>query len=140
MQAEAQPEARHALLAGVAGGGDLALEAAGAEAAGDDHAVELGQATGGQQAFDVLGLDPVDLDLGAVVEPGVLQALDDGQVGVGQLHVLADQADAHRLGGRLDEVDDPLPRAQVELRVPSIRSTSQTTSSRPSAWRISGSS
>ena len=93
LQPEAQPEARHALLAGVAGGGDLALDAAGAEAAGDDDAVEVGQAAGGQQALDLLGLDPVDLDLGAVVEPGVLEALDDRQVGVGQLDVLADQAD-----------------------------------------------
>ena len=28
----------------------------------------------GQQALDVLGLDPVDLDLGAVVEAAVLEA------------------------------------------------------------------
>ena len=61
------------LLAGVAGGGDLALDAAGAEAAGDHDAVEVGEAAGGEQALDVLGLDPVDLDLGAVVEAGVLE-------------------------------------------------------------------
>ena len=28
----------------------------------------------GQEALDLLGLDPLDLDLGAVVEPGVLMA------------------------------------------------------------------
>ena len=41
LQAEAQPEARDAVLAGVAGGGDLALDAALAEPAGDDDAVEV---------------------------------------------------------------------------------------------------
>ena len=116
LQPEAQPEAGHALLAGVAGGGDLALDAAGTEAAGDDDAVEVGEAPGGQQPLDVLGLDPVDLDLGAVVEPGVLEALDHRQVGVGELHVLADQPMRTGVGGRLDEVDDRLPRAQVQLR------------------------
>ena len=74
LQAEAQPEARQPLLAGVAGGGDLALDAAGAEATGDHDAVELGEAAGGEQTLDLLGLDPVDLDGGAVVEPGVLEA------------------------------------------------------------------
>ena len=53
-----------------------------------------------EEVADTLGqrLDPVDLDLGAVVEPGVLERLDDRQVGVGQLDVLADQADPHRRG------------------------------------------
>ena len=41
LQAEAQPEVRHLVLAGVAGGGDLALDAAEPEAAGHDDAVEI---------------------------------------------------------------------------------------------------
>ena len=129
-------------LAGVASGGDLALEAAGSEAPGNDHPVELGEAPGGEQPFDLLGLDPVDLHGRPVVEGGVLERLDDRQVGVGQLDVLADQPDAHRLRGGLDLRDDLLPRRQVErMRFEtSMRSTSQTTSSRPSSWKISGSS
>ena len=133
------PEARDVVLAGEAGGGDLALEAALAETAGDHHAVEIAEATGCQQTLDVLGLDPVDLDLGAVVEPGVLQALDDRQVGVGQADVLADQADLHRLGRLLRSSTTTSchgPRSTGASR----RSTSQTTSSRPSSCRISGSS
>ena len=77
VQSEAQPEARHALLTGVARGGDLAFHSTGAEPTGDDHPVELGEASGGEQAFDLLGLDPVDLDLRPVVEAGVLQRFDD---------------------------------------------------------------
>ena len=111
LHAEAQAEARDAVLAGVVGGRDLALDAPLAEPAGDDDAVEVAQPALGQQALDLLGLDPLDLDLGAVVEAAVLERLDHRQVGVGQAHVLADDADAHRAGGRLDPVDQPLPLA-----------------------------
>ena len=133
------PEARNVVLAGVAGGGDLALDAALAEPAGDHHPVEVGEPPGGQQTLDVLGLDPVDLDLGAVVEAGVLEALDDRQVGVGQADVLADQADPHRLGRLPRPSRRPLSTGARSSGA-SMRSTSQTTSSRPSSWRISGSS
>ena len=95
-----RPEARDVVLPGVAGGRDLALDAPLAEAAGDHDAVEVPQPAVGQQALDVLGLDPLDLDLGAVVEAGVAERLDDRQVGVGQADVLADDADADRVVGR----------------------------------------
>ena len=84
LHAEAEAEARDLVLPGVAGRGDLALDAALAEPAGDHDAVEVAQAALGEQALDVLGLDPVDLDVGAVVEAAVLQRLDHRQVGVGQ--------------------------------------------------------
>ena len=44
---------------------DLALDAADAEPAGDHDAVEVAQATFGEQPFGVVGRDPVDLDLRA---------------------------------------------------------------------------
>ena len=110
LQPEAQPEARHPLLAGEACRGDLAFDAAGPEPARDDDARQRGEAPRREQTLDLLGLDPIDFDLRAVVEPGVLEALDDRQVGIGELHVLADEADAHRLGGGVDEGDDVLPR------------------------------
>src|SRR5262249_28599777 len=97
LHAETQAEVRDLLLACVAGGGNLALDAAYAETARDHDAVELAQATLGEQALGVVGGDPVDLDPGAAGEPTVAQRLDDGEVGVGQHDVLADQADAHGL-------------------------------------------
>ena len=42
-----------------------------------------------------LGVHPVDLDLGAVLEARVAQRLDDRHVGVLELDVLADERDAH---------------------------------------------
>ena len=49
------------MLAGVAGRGDLALDAAEPEAAGDHDAVEVAQPALGEQALGVVGRDPVDL-------------------------------------------------------------------------------
>ena len=98
------------MLAGVAGRGDLALDAPLAEPAGDHDAVEVAEAALGEQALDLLGLDPVDLDLRAVVEAAVLERLDHRQVGVVQAHVLADDARS-RTGRstRLDPVDERSP-------------------------------
>ena len=56
------------------------------------------QAAFGEQTLGVVGRDPVDLHLRAAVEAAVLQRLDDREVGVGQVDVLADEPDAHRLG------------------------------------------
>ena len=73
------------------------------------------QLAGREQPLDALGLDPHDLDVGAVVEAGVLEALDDRQVGIGQFDVLADQADAHRRGRGFDLGDELLPVGEVGL-------------------------
>ena len=105
MQTQAQTEARDVVFAGVGRGGDLALDAPLAEPAGDDDAVEVPEAPLGQEALDLLGLDPFEVDLGPVGIPAMAQGLDHREVGVGQVDVLADQADAHRLGGGLDPVD-----------------------------------
>ena len=45
-----------------------------------------------EQVGHQLGVDPVELDLRAVVEAGVAQRLDHRHVGVGHVHVLADDA------------------------------------------------
>ena len=105
------------VLAGVACRSDLAFDAAVAETARDDDPVEMPELAVSEQPFDVLGLDPFDLDLRTVMETGVLERLDDRQVGVGQLDVLADDPDPDRLGRGFDLVDDPLPGRQVDIAV-----------------------
>jgi len=102
------------VLAGIPGSSDLAFETTITEATGDDDAVEVGEALGHQQTLHLLGLDPVDLHLGAVVEPGVLEALDHGQVGVLVVDVLADETDLHRFGGGLHHGDHVAPRGEVD--------------------------
>src|ERR1700743_1684061 len=67
VQAEAQAQARDPVLAGVAGGGDHALDAPLAEATRDHDGVETAQALGPEQTRHQLGVDPVELDTRPVV-------------------------------------------------------------------------
>ena len=83
--------------------------------AGDHDAVEVAETALGEQTLDILGLDPVDLHVGPVMEAAVLERLDHREVGVGQIDVLADEADPHRPHRCLDAVDEGLPRRQVDL-------------------------
>ena len=62
-----------------------------------------------------LGVDPEHVDLRAVVEAAVPQRLDHGQVGVRELHVLADKRDP-TLPRRLGAPHHRLPLAHVGRR------------------------
>ena len=76
------------------------------------------QALGSLVGVERLGVDPVDLDAAAVLEAGVAQRLDDGQVGVLELHVLADERDAHGLGRLVGarRSAPPTPRGRAPAR------------------------
>jgi hypothetical protein len=81
-----------------------------------------------------LGLDPLDLDARAVVEAGVTKRLDDREVGVGQVDVLADHADPHRLGRRVDALENLSQLERDRSRTPDRRGEDRAdVSSRPSA-------
>ncbi len=72
------------------------------------------QAVRAEQVGDGLGVDPVQLHRDAVVEAGVAQRLDDRHVGVGHVHVLAHDSDAHGATERLDPADERLPLRDVD--------------------------
>ena len=88
-------------LARDARGADLALDAAAAEAAGDEDAVGLGQALARPRSSDSSVSESTQSIsmLAAVQEAAWRSASDDRQVGVLELHVLADERDPHRLRG-----------------------------------------
>ena len=111
------------MLPGEPGGGDLALDAAEPEPAGDHDAVEVAQAPFGEEPFGVVGGDPVDLHFGLARVPAVLERFDHRQVRVGQVDVLADQADAHRFGGGFDLGDELAPVAEVGLVLVEVQDT-----------------
>ena len=118
LHAEADAQERDLLLAGDPRGGDLALDPALAEAARDQDAVDVAELLARVGVAEALGVHPHDLDAAAELEARVAQRLDHGQVGVLELHVLADQRDpdrvgAHRLAGAADEL---VPVAQLRRR------------------------
>ena len=86
LQAQAQAEIGHLVLAGVAHGHDLALDAPHAEAARAPGCRRpLPAASVISSCLQRLGVHPDDLQVRAVVDGRVLQRLDHAQVGVLQL-------------------------------------------------------
>ena len=96
-----RPRVGDLVLAGVAGSFDHSIGTAGAEAAGNhDAAGLLEEGIGCTRLVQILGVDPLDLDVAVVVEAGVFQGFLDGDVGIGQVDVFADEGDGEAgLGG-----------------------------------------
>ena len=71
LHSQADAQEGDLVLPGVADGGDLALDAPVAEAAGDQYAVGPGQELGGVVVGDGLGVHPADLHLHSVLNAAV---------------------------------------------------------------------
>ena len=113
VHAEADAEIRDLALARDLAGEDLPFPAARAEAAGDEHAVDLLELARGLLVRHVLGVDPAHADTRAVVDTRVLQRLVHGEVRVVQLHVLADERDLDLLVELAAALEQLLPLAEV---------------------------
>ena len=112
LHAQAQAEVRNAVVPRVARRDDLALDASVAKPARHDDACHS------HQRRRVAGVElfrrhPMHVDVEPVMAPRMSQRLDDAQVGVGQLDVLAHDRDRHRGSRVLDPLDQPGPRLEI---------------------------
>src|SRR6185503_3397491 len=82
LHAEAQPEVGHAGLAREACRADLAFDAAFAEAARHQHAIDVAEHGGGIVGLEILALDPAQGHARPVGRAGVGERLDHALVGV----------------------------------------------------------
>ena len=138
VHAEADAEVRDAALSRDAAGEDLPLPAPRAEAAGHEHAVHLLELALGLLERHAFGVDPAHVHVAAVMDARVLQRLVHGEVGVVELHVLADEGD---LDGRVALADASGQRLPLAKRSPGPAprpSFSQTSESRPCSRSASG--
>ena len=104
------------LLARVADGVDLPLDAAAAEAGRHQDAVHLRQQRGRAAPLDLLGVDVVQVDAAVVADAAVDQRLVEALVRLDEVDVLADQADLD-LGLRaLEPVHDAAPSRSARGR------------------------
>ncbi len=83
---------------------------------GHADGVDVGEVAGrplGGRAL--VGGDPLDVDLGLVGEPAGAQRLDDGEVGVGEVDVLADEGDGDLLVGVVHPLEELVPEGPVDV-------------------------
>ena len=66
--------------------------------------------------LEQLGVDPLDVDLGAVGDAAVDQGLAQALVGVGKADIFADDADRHLAVVMVDAVHDLVPAGEIGLR------------------------
>src|SRR3954447_14253119 len=93
VHAEADSEVRNVALASDAAGGDLPLPPARPEPTGNENAVGALKLPRGFFDTHALRVHPSHVDVRPVVDARVLQGLVDGEVGVLELDVLADEGD-----------------------------------------------
>ncbi len=116
LQAQAQTQGRDLVRPGVGERTELALDAADPEAARDDDRVDVLEVVPGTgRRLALVGGDPADVDLGLVGEATGAEGLADRQVGVGQVDVLADQADRDLLGGVVHPPQQVVPAGPVDV-------------------------
>ena len=116
LQAEAQAEGRQLVLTGELQGTDLAVDATDAEASGNDDAVDLVE-RGGRALLGLalIGGDPLDVHLGIVGETTGLNGFGDGQVGIRQIDVLADDGDVHLMLRVVHTLQQVLPLVPIDI-------------------------
>ncbi len=102
------------MLTAVRRSGHLAFDTALAEPTRNDDAVEISETTGSEKPLDLFRLNPLDLDVGPVMNAGMVERLDDRQIGVGKRDVLADHADTDRCRGLLDTTHERFPGTEVD--------------------------
>ena len=86
------------MLAGELGREDLALQGALAKAAGDQDARGVAQNLGDVLLVEALAIDQLHVNVAIVEHARVVQGLDNRQVGIGQLRILAHDGDLHLVG------------------------------------------
>ena len=103
--------------AGVVQRADLAVDAAHAEAAGDQHGVDLGEVRGPHPPCVSHSSEGTQrmLTLRLVGEPAGAQRLGHREVGVGQVDVLADQRDRDLLDGVVHPAQQVVPVGPVDV-------------------------
>lgn len=141
LHTEAEAEERDLIDARILDGVDLALDAAVAEAAGNDDAVDTLEDFAKIRFlfFEDFGIDPVDLDLVAEGVAGMGQRFDDGEVGVMEFDIFPDESDVDLFSEETMRSTMAFQSSMSHL-VSSMPSFWRTMWSRPSSCRRSGTS
>ena len=116
LQAQAQAEGGQLVLAGELQRTDLAFDSADAEASRNHDAIDVVECGGSTfLGFATIGRNPLDVDLGPVGEAAGLDGLGDGQIGVRQVDVLADDGDVDFMLGVVHTLQQVGPFVPIDV-------------------------
>ena len=115
LHSEADSEIGNIVLSGVFRREDHTLDSSAAEAAGDDYSVEVRELLLVVRLGQILGIDPVDADVGVESVARVAKRLGNGQIRVMELDIFADKSDFDFLFAVLDAVDKLRPLVEIRL-------------------------
>ena len=96
LHAETKAKTGKIIFTRILGGSDLAFDTALAESTRNHNSIEFAESTIGSHCLDVLGLHPLDRNIGRMKEAAVLQRFNDGEIRIGQGDVLSDNSDTNR--------------------------------------------
>ena len=116
LHTQAEAKIWDALLTGVSGGTDHALNATAAKAAGDDDAMHTLQQLLPAGFFKLFRGDPFDVNADADLQAGVCERLLNGKVGIAQFNVFADDGDGEGRLGFIEPSDEIAPIIELGLR------------------------
>ena len=88
-----------------------------AKSAGDDYTVAVLKHLGSVLLGDLLGVYPLDINIGIIYDTAVTESLGNGKICVMEHNILSDQTDSYLLCGRLCAVYHSDPLSKVRLSV-----------------------
>ena len=118
LHTQANAQIRNLVLAGELGREDLALQGALTKAARDQDARGVTQDLGDVLLIEALAIDQLHVNVAIVEDARMVQGLDNRQVRIGQLRVLAHNGDLHLVGvmvGVILFAQELVPLAHVAL-------------------------
>ena len=115
LHAEANAEVRDVALSCVLCGIDHTLDTAVAEAAWHKDTIAALEHFGSVFLRDELGINPIDLDLRAVLIAGMVECFDDGKICVMQFDIFADKTDGDGLFAAADLLYHAAPLGHIRL-------------------------
>ena len=88
---------------------NLSFNTALTKTARDNHSVKTIKTTRCEKTFDVFGLNPINLNIGSVVESCMLQTFNHREICIMKFDVLTDQPDTNRTNSGVNESNQRFP-------------------------------
>ena len=116
LHTETQTEERNVVSSRISDGFDLTVNASGTEAAGNKNTVYVGKKVVHIFIRNSFGINPLDVDSGAIGNTAVFESFHHTDIGIMKLHIFADNGNGHIMNGGTECLHHRFPVCQVWFR------------------------